>query len=43
MPAVIIDKKAPDFALTTFQGDPFQLSDHINKKHLLIVFNRGFL
>jgi len=33
---------APDFILNDFSGKPVGLSDFIGKKHVVLVFNRGF-
>jgi peroxiredoxin len=35
--------KAPDFELTDTAGQPVRLSDYIGKKHVVLVFNRGFM
>ncbi len=40
---VKLDKPAPDFALTDLNGNTVRLSDFRHKKHVLLVFNRGFL
>jgi peroxiredoxin len=37
-----LDKPAPDFALSDLGGNIIRLSDFRHKKHLLLVFNRGF-
>lgn len=34
---------APDFTLNTFAGEPLSLSDYRGKKHVVLVFNRGFM
>jgi peroxiredoxin len=34
---------APDFALTDTQGRHVNLSDYQGKKHVVLVFNRGFM
>ncbi len=34
---------APDFSLQTFEGQPFTLSTFCARKHVVLVFNRGFL
>ena len=34
---------APDFCLPDFSGRPFRLSQLKGHKHVLLVFNRGFL
>jgi peroxiredoxin Q/BCP len=33
---------APDFELTDTEGNRFRLSDYRGKKHVVLVFNRGF-
>ncbi len=33
---------APDFELTDTEGSRFRLSDYRGKKHIVLVFNRGF-
>jgi peroxiredoxin len=35
-------KTAPDFELTDFQGQTVRLSDYWGRKHVILVFNRGF-
>ena len=42
MPKVSINAPVPDFALTDFEGQTIRLSDFRDKKHVLLVFNRGF-
>jgi peroxiredoxin len=37
-----LDKPAPDFALSDLDGNIMRLSDFRHKKHVLLVFNRGF-
>ena len=34
---------APDFSLQSFDGQPFSLSTFCARKHVVLVFNRGFL
>ena len=34
---------APDFALTDTQGQSVSLSDYQGQKHVVLVFNRGFV
>jgi len=34
---------APDFSLPDIQGHPFRLSDYRGQKHIVLVFNRGFM
>ena len=43
MPKVELNKKAPDFNLTGLNGEQFTLSALLDKKSVVIVFNRGFL
>ena len=43
MSKVSIDKPAPDFTLTDFDGETVRLSDFHGKKHVFLVFNRGFM
>lgn len=33
---------APDFELPDFKGRTVRLSDYQGKKHIVLVFNRGF-
>jgi peroxiredoxin len=40
---VEIDTPAPDFTLSDFTGQSVSLSDYRGRKHVLLVFNRGFL
>lgn len=40
--AVEINKQAPDFELDDFDGKPVRLSDFAGRKHVVLVFNRGF-
>ena len=42
MPKVALNTQAPDFTLNNFKGQPVSLSDFRGKKHVLLVFNRGF-
>jgi peroxiredoxin len=39
---VEIDAPAPDFTLDDFTGRPVRLSDYHGRKHVVLVFNRGF-
>lgn len=42
MSLVELNKPAPDFTLTDFNGTEVRLSDFKGKKNVLLVFNRGF-
>ena len=37
-----LNKPAPNFTLTDFNGNEINLTDFQNKKNVLLVFNRGF-
>jgi peroxiredoxin len=39
---VEINTTAPDFALDDFRGQTVRLSDYQSKRHVVLVFNRGF-
>ncbi len=43
MSKVTLDKPAPDFTLTDFNGKIVRLSDFYDKKNVFLVFNRGFM
>jgi len=43
MARVAVQTKAPDFALEDFRGQTVHLSDYRGKKHVVLVFNRGFM
>jgi peroxiredoxin len=43
MPRVALGRTAPDFKLDDFNGRPVQLTDFRGQKHILLVFNRGFV
>lgn len=38
-----LNKPAPNFTLTDFNGNEVNLADFQSKKNVLLVFNRGFL
>jgi peroxiredoxin len=40
---VELNTPASDFVLTDFQGNEVRLSEFQGKKHVLLVFNRGFI
>ena len=42
MSKVALDKPAPEFELTDFQGKIVKLSDFRTKNNVLLIFNRGF-
>ena len=37
------DLEAPDFTLTEVSGRQVSLSDYRGKKHVVLIFNRGFM
>jgi len=43
MPKVQLDAPAPDFELIDLHGQTVRLSDFRGQKHVLLVFNRGFM
>ncbi len=40
---VQIDTAAPDFTLADFRGQTVHLSDYRGEKHVVLIFNRGFM
>ena len=40
---VELNTPAPDFELLNWQGQSFRLSDLQDKKHVVLIFNRGFM
>ena len=40
---VAFNTPAPDFTLDDFTGKPVSLSDFKEKKHVVLVLNRGFM
>ena len=38
-----INTTAPDFTLKDFRGRTVRLSDYRGDKHIVLVFNRGFM
>jgi peroxiredoxin len=38
----MLNSNAPDFELTDFNGKPVCLSEFRGRKHIVLVFNRGF-
>lgn len=43
MPQVELNAPAPDFDHEDFQGRPVRLSDYAGERHVVLVFNRGFV
>ncbi len=43
MAKVQINTTAPDFTLEDFRGRTVRLSDYRGDKHIVLVFNRGFM
>lgn len=43
MPKVQLNTPAPNFTLTDFNGRNVNLADYRGNKHVLLVFNRGFV
>ena len=43
MASAEIDKPAPDFELEDVNGKTVRLADFKGNKHVLLVFNRGFV
>jgi peroxiredoxin len=39
---VALDRPAPDFELADFEGRPVALRDYRGRRHVVLVFNRGF-
>lgn len=39
---VTLNTPAPNFSLQDYTGNLFTISDIINQKNVLLVFNRGF-
>jgi peroxiredoxin len=42
MSGQLLERPAPDFTLEDTQGHSVSLSDYRGKKHVVLVFNRGF-
>jgi peroxiredoxin len=40
---ISLNKQAPDFSLDDFSGRRVSLSDYRSKRHIVLVFNRGFM
>jgi peroxiredoxin len=40
---IAVGQAAPDFELTDVQGRIVRLSDYRGKKHVVLVFTRGFI
>jgi peroxiredoxin len=43
MAKVALNKPAPEFELTDYQGQTVKLSDFREQKQIVLVFNRGFV
>ena len=43
MPRVSLNAMAPDFGLEDYRGQMVRLSDYRGVKHVVLVFNRGFV
>lgn len=43
MPKVELNTPAPNFTLTDYKGQSVQLSNYFGEKHVLLIFNRGFV
>jgi len=43
MPKVKLNIQASDFTLNDFNEQAIQLSDFYEKKHVVLIFNRGFI
>ena len=42
-PPVELNTSAPDFSLSDFKGRLVRLSNYLGQRHVVLVFNRGFL
>jgi len=42
MAQVKLNTEAPDFTLPDYRGEPVSLSSFRGRRHVLLVFNRGF-
>jgi peroxiredoxin len=40
---IAINTQAPDFELADWSGQAVRLSDYRRQKHIVLVFNRGFV
>ena len=40
---VQLNTAAPDFTLQDFEGNTVRLSDYQGHKHVVLIFNRGFM
>ena len=43
MAKIQLNTQAPDFMLNDFNEQPVTLADFQGKKHVVLVFNRGFI
>ncbi len=43
MSKITLNKPAPDFTLSDFNGNELTLSDYRGQKNIVLIFNRGFM
>lgn len=41
--SMALNRRAPDFELLDSEGRLFRLSDYQGDRHVVLIFNRGFL
>jgi peroxiredoxin len=42
MPRISLNTQAPDFQMEDFEGRSMRLSDFRGRRHVILIFNRGF-